>query len=498
MMQNWLATLALLSWPVVAIWLYITRPLNRAMVWTILGGLLLLPVGAAIKLAPGIPQLDKTSVPNLAAFLGCVFVARRRFRFFSRIGLPEVLLLMSLVGPFITSELNGDIIFAGGTTILPAVGHYDALSAVVGQFIFLLPFFLGRQFLRNAVDSAEILRILAIAMLLYSIPMLIEVRLSPQLHYWFYGYAPSEFVQEMRNGGFRPMVFMGHGLLAAFFTMIAVVAATALWRVGIRVAPAPPITVAAYLSVLLVVCKSMGALAYGLVLVPLVGLANPRLQLRVAVVVATIALAYPMARMADLVPVRSLLDWSTSISQDRGDSLRTRFDNEGQLLERASQRFIFGWGRYGRSLIYDTESGRIASITDGRWIITIGQFGLFGFLAEFGLLAFPVFSAAAALRFTESVRDGVFLAALALILAINVIDLLPNSSITPWTWLLSGALLGRAEALRAVIRRPATRPSFRLVNQTRREKRQGNLTPKCEGEHPSNSVMARAARNRSD
>ena len=62
---------------------------------------------------------------------------------------------MSVIGPFITSELNGDIIYVGGNTILPGVGHYEALSAVVNQFIFLLPFFLGRQFLRNAEVPAH-------------------------------------------------------------------------------------------------------------------------------------------------------------------------------------------------------------------------------------------------------------------------------------------------------------------------------------------------------
>ena len=114
-----------------------------------------------------------------------------------------------------------------------------------------------------------------------------------------------------------------------------------------------------------------------------------------------------MTRMADLVPTRLLLEWSTSVSQDRADSLQFRLDNEKQLLERASQRFIFGWGRYGRSLIYDPTREIDTSVTDGFWIITIGQFGLFGFLAEFGLLTFPIFSAAAALRFTELARDGV-------------------------------------------------------------------------------------------
>ena len=46
--------------------------------------------------------------------------------------------------------------------------------------------------------------------------------------------------------------------------------------------------------------------------------------------------------------------------------------------------------------------GNDVSVSDGGWIITLGQFGVFGFLAEFGLLAWPVLRAASALRFAES------------------------------------------------------------------------------------------------
>src|SRR5215475_8418366 len=126
MQINGVTTLALLSWPIVALWLYNTRPLNRATVWTILGGQLLLPLGAVIKLAPGVPQLDKATIPNLAALLGCVFVARQRVRL-SRIGLAEVFLLMFFVGPIITSELNGDMVITEGVP-LRGLGYYDALS----------------------------------------------------------------------------------------------------------------------------------------------------------------------------------------------------------------------------------------------------------------------------------------------------------------------------------------------------------------------------------
>src|SRR5437588_9382463 len=103
MTQNWFATFALLAWPVVAVWLYHARPVGQATLWTILGAQLLLPVGAIIKMAPGVPQLDKVSIPNLAALIGCFLFARRPLRFWGGFGLTELLLLMCLIGPFVTS-----------------------------------------------------------------------------------------------------------------------------------------------------------------------------------------------------------------------------------------------------------------------------------------------------------------------------------------------------------------------------------------------------------
>jgi len=77
-------------------------------------------------------------------------------------------------------------------------------------------------------------------------------------------------------------------------------------------------------------------------------------------------------------------------------------------------------------------------------------FGLFGFVGQFGLFGLSVFRAAMALKYTQTMRESGYLAALALIAAINVFDLLPNASMSNWMMLLLGALLGRAEALRAV------------------------------------------------
>jgi hypothetical protein len=447
---NLFAYAALILWPLVSLYLFATRSASTALIVTILGGYLLLPVGTEIKF-PGIPALDKNSIPSFIALLGYFVISRRPPVAKNRSGLATLLVIAMIVGPFVTSEFNGDALDIGGGAILPGVGHYDALSASVGQLIVLLPFMLGWQFLRTSEDSAAILRILTVAGLAYSLPMLFEVRFSPQLHTWIYGYFPHSFEQQMRDGGFRPVVFLGHGLGVAFFGMTVILASAAIWKTKTRILPFPPTAVTAWLSGTLLLCKSLGSFFYAVALVPLILFAKPRSQIRLAVVLATIALAYPMLRTTDLVPTAFLLNAAGSVSLKREASLKVRFDQEKMLLSHSSERLWFGWGRFGRGRVYD-DYGKDISVTDGHWIITMSTFGLFGFLAEFGLLALCVFRTAGVLRYTRSAEDRIFLATLVMIVAVGLVDLLPNATISPWSWLIAGALLGRTEALRNVQR----------------------------------------------
>src|SRR5581483_10021596 len=102
---SWFAYLALLLWPIVTLFLYAKLPTGRATIWTVLGAFLLLPTGTIIKFG-GVPGLDKESIPNFAALIGCAFCTGRLPRFFRGLGLIEVLFCLLLVGPFITSMLN--------------------------------------------------------------------------------------------------------------------------------------------------------------------------------------------------------------------------------------------------------------------------------------------------------------------------------------------------------------------------------------------------------
>jgi hypothetical protein len=442
---NWFAYFALLAWPVATIIFFLTMRFSEAVIWTVLGALLLLPAQIPIKF-PMIPVLDKNSVASLGALLGYLLFARRgptRLRF----GLVELLAAIYVISPIITSLRNSDTLFLGNR-ILPGVGIYDGISAMLTQSIFFLTFFIGRRYLRALEENVVILRALTVAGLLMTLPMLFEIRMSPQLANWIYGYFPSSFSVEIRDGGFRPVVFMNNGLTAAFFLSTAVIATTAFWRVRARFMLLPAGGLVAYLVGVLLLCKSAGALVYAIVISTIARWLSPKLQLRAALLLAMIALLYPTLRMSGYFPTDALLSTASSFSPERAKSLKFRFDNEEKMLAHAEQRFLFGWGRYGRNRVLDEETGW-ESVTDGLWIITLGQFGFMGFIAQFGLFTLSVFRAASAAQFAESFQEKLLLSTLALIVAITAIEQLPNASITPWAWLLTGALLGRSESLRS-------------------------------------------------
>ena len=73
------AGLMILVWPLVSIALFVKRPVNQAILCTVLGGLLLLPTYAAIKITM-VPALDKSSVPSVCAFIGALVLAQARHK----------------------------------------------------------------------------------------------------------------------------------------------------------------------------------------------------------------------------------------------------------------------------------------------------------------------------------------------------------------------------------------------------------------------------------
>ena len=441
---NLFAYVVLFMWPIFSIWLYKTKTIQVASIWTILGGFMVLPAGTFVDF-PLIPPLGKNSIPALAAIIGCWQVKRRKITYFSNKGFINILVVFMFVGPLLTVLLNGDRVIVGGR-ILPGLNFHDAISTTIPKILYITPFFIGRQFFRTYEDQLLTFKILVVAGLVYSLPMLLEIRISPQLHTWVYGYFPHSFLQQARDGGFRPVVFMGHGLWVAFFTACVLLASAVLWKRREKIRKFSPSMVSYYLLILLVLCKSMASLVYGVFALVVIKSMTYKMQLRIAVVLAILALSYPTMSILKLFPHQKVAEVATStMGAERSESLVYRFNNEHILLDHARKRFFFGWGGWGRNRVYDDETGNDISVTDGRWIITFGVSGFLGFIAEFGLLGITIFRARIASKLIKSSQELALLAAHALLIGIIMIDQLPNASLAPWLWLLAGILLGRSE-----------------------------------------------------
>lgn len=456
-MPNVVAYLVLLSWPVVVVVLFRTLRLPTALIWSFLGAFLFLPVLPQIDL-PILPPIDKTLVASVPALLMTLIVsraeARRRAAMRGRTedAPPEdsapadplerrllwAMLALVLLAPVLTMLANrAPVILAD--QVLPGLGPRDVLVETAARLFALLPFLLARRHLATAEAHAQILRALCFGALAYSVLILIEVRLSPQLNVWIYGFFPHSFLQHMRAGGFRALVFLPHGLWVGIFMACAVLGTIALARSGGR-AGAPYAVAAIWLAIALVLSKNLGATLILLALGPLVLLLGVRGQLWAAAAIAAIVLSYPAARGAGLVPVAQIEAAAAAISADRAQSLSFRLGMEEMLLERANEKPLAGWGGWGRNRIYD-ERGRDLSVTDGRWIITVGRGGWPGYLGEFGLLTVPILLLAWRRRRLALTLPT---AGLALVMAANLVDLIPNAALSPVTWLMAGALMGRA------------------------------------------------------
>ncbi|MEM1159467.1 MAG: hypothetical protein AAGJ28_00915 [Pseudomonadota bacterium] len=435
----------LVLWPLLCIYLIHSMSLMRGILWSIFAGFMLLPVGISLDL-PALPALDKVAAPSVGVFLALILAGQRPHRPGIESKLILLLLVIMVIQPVFTALTNGERSFSGPIVSKQGLTMYDAISTAMRHYILIMPFLIGYRFLGSEKGTRTLVQILLLAGLGYSLLMLIELRMSPQMHRWVYGYFQHSWIQMLRDGGYRPIVFLNHALWVAFFAMTTAVAAAILWRAAGNAANRTSYLMAmGYMLVVLVMCKSLGSMMFASLLVPLILFTSPRLQVHIAAALAVVAMLYPALRGADLVPVQSVVNFAASIEEERASSLQFRLNNEDILLERANKKPYFGWGGRGRNLVYD-ERGEKITIIDGYWTIVIGQHGWFGYIAQFGLLGLPILILF--LRMRRGLDPGPIASGLALLLAANMIELLPNATLMPWTWLLAGALLGFAEKAR--------------------------------------------------
>jgi hypothetical protein len=445
-MPNLFAFLVLFSFPLVAIALFRLLPLERALVWTIISGHLLLPSETDIKF-PMLPAIDRSLVPAASALILCMLMApklRLSTDLSARTGRQVIVGLFGLViiTPILTVLQNTQPII-DGRVFLPGLRLYDAYG-LISQILFqMIPFWLGLRYLNTATGHKALLEAIAIGGLAYTVPALFEIRMSPQLHTWVYGFFPHDFAQAMRDGGFRPLVFLNHGLMVGIFFCMSIIAAVVLYRESRRVGePAVKWLVAAiWLTMVLFLSKNLGSLVLAVIFASVAMSLGRRLQTALAVAVAVVVMLYPMLRGAGWIPVDTVHNLALSISEERANSLKFRLDNEDALLDHANKKPIAGWGSWGRNSLWDPESGRMTSVTDGIWLNFIGVYGWLGYVGRFGLLTVPILLYAWR---RKTLGPSMITPGLTILLAAMLIDLLPNAGLVNYIWLAAGAVAGIA------------------------------------------------------
>jgi len=438
---------AFFIWIPVALWIARRWPSAKAAALLFLLPLMFLPEVIDFKL-PALPEFNKGRIAISWMLIALLLFHRRRVTTLRLRTSIKLAIVAMLVTGAITMFLNRDAI-STGSVYLPAQQPYDVVHVVLIKLLdYILPFTLAAAMFTSPTDLRVFFRVLLGATLVYSLFQIVELKMSPQLNYWVYGFYQHIFVQTIRDGGYRPMVFMAHGLALAMFTLAGILAAAGLYKAKSRIFGVSSGWALVYLWLILLVSKSNAAFLYSLISVPLVLFASPKTQCRVAVALALIVLLYPDFRSLGLVPVDEIREWvGSEYGEEKVRSIMTRFTNEEMILERTGERPFFGWGTYCRFCIHDPTTGEMISTIDGDWIKTWGEFGRFGFYAKYLLLILPVLFAARRIQYVRRMSDRRLLAALALLVGFSIFDRVPNSEFNYLVFVFSGALLGGTEGI---------------------------------------------------
>lgn len=420
---------ALIGWPLAALAFCALLHPRRAVVTAYVAAWLFLPVYR--YLLPGMPDWNKTSATSVSLLLGLlIFDFQRIIAFRPRwFDLPMAVWCLC---PAASSLANG-------------LGLYDGVANVLEQtVIWGIPYFLGRLYFSDVVGLRDLALGVFFGGLVYIPFCLFEIRMSPQLHNLVYGYHQQELLHSYRFGGWRPAVFMWHGLMVGMWMSMASLVGTWLWISGtvrsIRGIALPWFLVP--LGVTTLLCKSAGALvllAAGLFVLLIVRRFHVRWPI---ILLGLVAPLYILTRVSGLWSGEGIVEAAKSVSPERAGSFATRLMQEDMLSAKAMKRPVFGWGGWGRSRVTD-EFGTDISITDGQWIIEFGTHGFVGLAGMLTVLLVPLVVLARRLPAGDWTRPlAAPLAALATVLGLYVIDLIPNAMITPIYTLAAGGMTG--------------------------------------------------------
>jgi len=425
-----LVHIVMFGWVPVVIGLFALLPPRRAVLAAFLFAWLFLPM--ASYRVQGFPNYTKMTATCIGVMLSVMIFDSRRLMSF-RLHWLDLPMIVWCLSPFATSISNG-------------LGWYDGASAVNYQVItWLLPYLIGRLYFCSLEGLRELAAALFIGGLIYVPLCLYEIRMSPQLHAMLYGFHQHSFAMTHRFGGWRPTVFMQHGLAVGMWMATASLAGVWLWASGAvrQVRGVWMGWLVGPLVVTTVLVKSTGALA--LLIIGIAALCASRWLRTVLPIAALVVLPllYMGTRATGAWSGNGLLRVVNAIVPTRTGSLEFRLENENRLAERALQRPLLGWGGYGRSLqVAPDEYGRPrVGVPDGLWILELGKKGIIGLAALTAVFLLPVCVLLRRVPAASWVSArGAAMAVPALLMVLHMIDNLFNAMVNPIFTLAAGAV----------------------------------------------------------
>ncbi|PSB32043.1 hypothetical protein C7B69_07455 [filamentous cyanobacterium Phorm 46] len=412
----------------VVFYLFIRFPAQRAVIISFVVAWLFLPqVSYPI---PILPPLTKISTACYGILLATIIYDTERITTFKP-GWLDIPMVIWCLCPIVSQVSNG------GSPISPTFLQIVSWGA---------PYFLGRLYL-GSLDGLRQMAIGIFAGGLAYIPFtLIEGVKGPILHQMVYGVsAVEDWGQARRMGGWRPVVFMQHGLMVGVWMMTAALIGIWLWQTGaLKKFQGRNIkTLVIVLTISFFLCRSTGAYSlFGIGLLILFCAKWFRTSLPLLLVIGYVAFYLYVAASGQFAS-KDVIDFITQIfGEERSDSLKFRFDMEEILGEKARQRFLFGWGDAGGNRVYN-QYGKDISVTDSLWIIAFGLYGAVGLVSLFSSLLLPV--VAFCMKYparTWSNPKVAPAAALGVALTMYVFDCVLNAMTNPIFAVIAGGISG--------------------------------------------------------
>ncbi len=408
--------IALFGWPILAVALFALLEQRQAVLVAFIGACLFLPI--AHYEIPGIPDYTKESAASIGVMAGTLLFARSRL-FPLRIHWIDFPVILFCLWPATSSLSTGK-------------GGWDAISAIIQQTtIWGMPYLFGRIYFTDLQSLRMMTKAVIIGGLIYVPLCLFEVRMSPQLHIWVYGFHQHSFAQTIRFGGFRPVVFMEHGLAVSMWMISATLLTIwmSLTSAMRRVGGVPINTVIGVLVVTCVLCKSTGALSLLLIGIGtglLAKASHSSLPLKMLIAIAPV---WMISRTFDLFSGQFVSDLFVGLSADRAASFVTRLKQEDEILKIALQHYVFGGSRW-----FDEGA-------DQQWLLCFRNFGAVGLTAMTGIFLLPGFVILKRFAFHQLVQPALApLVGMSMILILHMTDNLLNAMNNPVFTMMSGAL----------------------------------------------------------